>query len=170
MTSTQGYNVSARERFFKKVQQNNESIPPGKKSAESEILAFCQRMEALAQQICQWFAGSGIEVIYGVKHIHDLSTVGYSLSSGICRYDIITLRLQNGDRSVSIIPEQLCRGAETGCVTMCVDVPGSASDMQIFYLSMAPETGWFIRREHQSTKERVAMTEDLFFQAVDRLA
>lgn len=162
-----GDNVSARERFFKKVQQNSDSTPPGNKTAEAEIQAFRRRMDALVQQISQWFAGSGIEVILSTKHIHDLSTIGYSLNSGICRYDITTLRLQNGDRHVSIVPEQLCRGVETGCMTMRVNAPGIT---QLFYLSMAPETGWFIRREHQSEKENVIMTEELFFHAVDCLA
>ncbi|WP_416358913.1 hypothetical protein [Atlantibacter hermannii] len=41
---------------------------------------------------------------------------------------------------------------------------------QVFHLSMAPETGWYLRGEHQSVCERVSMTEEGFFQAVDRLA
>ena len=85
-------------------------------------------------------------------------------------YDITSIRLQNGGRSVSIIPGQLCREGETGCVTLRVDVPDNISVPQLFYLSMAPETGWFIRREHQGVKENVMMTEERFFQAVDRLA
>ncbi|CCJ85027.1 hypothetical protein BN133_1404 [Cronobacter dublinensis 582] len=40
----------------------------------------------------------------------------------------------------------------------------------MFYLSMAPEEGWLIRREHQSVKENVIMTEEHFFRAVDCLA
>ena len=159
--------MSAKERFFKKVQQNSNSVLPGKTSAEAEIREFCQRMDELAQQIDQWFEGSGIEVIITTRHIHDLSTLGYSLSSGICRYEITAVRLQNGERSVSIIPEQLCRGADTGCVTMRVDVPGTR---QVFHLSMAPEVGWFIRREHQDVKDNAMMTEERFFRAVDHLA
>lgn len=124
-------------------------------------------MDDLAQQISQWFAGSGIELTLSTKHIHDLSTVGYSLNSGVCRYDITAIRLQNEERSVRILPEQLWNGAETGIVTLHVDAPGIS---QLFYLSMAPETGWFIRREHQSAKEKVIMTEERFFEAVDRLA
>ena len=158
--------MSARERFFRKVQQNLTRIPSGKKTAEAEIQVFQQRMDDLAQQVSQWLAGSGIEVTLSTKHIHDLSTVGFSLDSGICRYAITTVLLQNGGRSVSIVPEQLCRGTE-GCVTMRINVPGVA---QVFYLSMAPESGWFIRSEHQGAKENVIMTEERFFQAVDRLA
>lgn len=159
--------MSARERFFRKVQQNITRIPSGKKTAEAEIQVFRQRMDDLAQQVSQWLTGSGIEVTLSTKHIHDLSTPGYSLNSGICRYDITTVLLQNGERSVSIVPEQLCRGTEMGCVTLRINVSGIA---QVFYLSMAPESGWFIRSEHQGAKENVIMTEEHFFQAVDRLA
>lgn len=157
----------ARERFFKKVQHKNNRAPSGKKSADAEVRAFCSRMDELAQQISQWFAGSGIEVALSTRHLHDLSAVGYSLNSGICRYDITAIRLQNGDRSVRLLPEQLWNGTETGIVTLHVDAPGFR---QVFNLSMAPETGWFIRRQYQSAKENVIMTEELFFEAVDRLA
>jgi len=159
--------VSARERFFKKVQHKNDRVTSGEKSADAEVRAFCSRMDELAQQISQWFTGSGIEVTLCTRHLHDLSAVGYSLNSGICRYDITAIRLQNGDRSVRLLPEQLLNGEETGIVTLHVDAPGVS---QVFHLSMAPETGWFIRREYQNAKDNVIMTEERFFEAVDRLA
>ena len=127
-------------------------------------------MEDLAQQIITWFEGSGIEIILSKKHITDLSTVGYSLSSGICRYAITTIIVQNGDRSVTIMPEQVIRGPEKGCVTMSINVPDSLSGARIFHLSMAPDTGWYIRRGHQSAKENILMNEDCFFQTIDCLA
>lgn len=159
--------MSARERFFRKVQQNITRIPSGQRTAEAEIKVFRQRMDELAQQVSQWLAGSGIEVTLSTKHIHDLSTVGFSLDSGICRYDITTVLLQNGGRSVSIVPEQLCRGTETGCVTLRINVPGVA---QVFYLSMAPESGWFIRSKHQGGQDNVLLTEEVFFRAIENLA
>ena len=162
--------MSARERFFKKVQQSIGDKPIYVNTAEAEVRAFCERMEDLAQQIITWFEGSGIEIFLSKKHITDLSTVGYSLSSGICRYAITTIILQNGDRSVTIMPEQVIRGAEKGCVTMSITVPDSLSGARIFHLSMAPEAGWYIRRWHQSAKENILMTEDCFFQAIDCLA
>ncbi|MEE9952758.1 hypothetical protein IV511_04920 [Enterobacter quasihormaechei] len=162
--------MSARERFFKKVQQNNVNKPIHINTAEAEVRAFCQRMDDLAQQISVWFEGSGIDVMLSQKHITDLSTVGYSLSSSVCRYAITAVTLQNGDRSVTIIPEQVIRGSEKGCVTMCIKAPGSIAGERIYHLSLAPETGWYIRREHQSAKENVLMTEDYFFHAVDCLA
>lgn len=162
--------MSVRERFFKKVQQKNNRAPDNNNPAEAEIQEFCQRMDDLAQQVNAWFEDSGIEVIIAKKYLHDLSTVGLSLNSGVCRYEITTIRLQNGNCSVSIIPEQLCRAGEKGCVTMCVDAPGTASGRQIFYLCMAPESSWFIRNEHQGGQGSVLLTEDVFFRAIENLA
>lgn len=162
--------MSVRERFFKKMQQNNNRVPDSNTSAEAEIQAFCQRMDDLAQQINVWFEDSGIEVIIAKKYLHDLSTVGLSLNSGVCRYEINTIRLRNGNRSVSIIPEQLCRAGDRGCVTMNVDAPGTASGRQTFYLCMAPDSGWFIRGAYQVSHHNIMMTEDAFFRAIDSIA
>lgn len=104
------------------------------------------------------------------KAHRDVMNLFYSLSSGICRYAITTIILQNGDRSVTIMPEQVIRGAEKGCVTMSITVPDSLSGARIFHLSMAPEAGWYIRRGHQSAKENILMTEDCFFKTIDCLA
>lgn len=54
--------MSARERFFKKVQQSIGDKPIYVNTAEAEVRAFCERMEDLAQQIITWFEGSGIEI------------------------------------------------------------------------------------------------------------
>ncbi len=162
--------MSARERFFKKVQQMNNRALDSNQSAEAEIQEFCQRMDDLAQQINMWFGDSGIEVIITKKYLHDLSTVGLSLNSGVCRYEITTIRLQNGNRSVSIIPEQLCRVGDRGCVTMNVDAPGTASGRQTFYLCMAPDSGWFIRNQRKGAQGNVLLTEDVFFRAIENLA
>lgn len=158
--------MSARERFLKKVQPGKASATCGKTSVDVDIQAFRWRMDDLAQQVSEWFAGTCITVTLGIRHIHDLSTIGYSLENGICRYDITTIRLQNGEHSVRIMPEQLCRGREIGCVVMRVET----ADIQVFQLSLAPEKGWFIRREHQSAQDNVMMTEELFFRAIERLA
>lgn len=83
-------------------------------------------MAALAQQISQWFDGTGIEVVISTRHLHDLSTLGYSLNSGICRYDIPAIRLQNGERSVNIVPQQLLDGVEMGIVTLSLEAPDGA--------------------------------------------
>lgn len=152
------------------MQQNNNRVPDSNTSAEAEIQAFCQRMDDLAQQINVWFEDSGIEVIIAKKYLHDLSTVGLSLNSGVCRYEINTIRLRNGNRSVSIIPEQLCRAGDRGCVTMNVDAPGTASGRQTFYLCMAPDSGWFIRGAYQVSHHNIMMTEDAFFRAIDSIA
>lgn len=162
--------MSVRDRFFRKVQQQQSTPVPGGGPVEADIQAFCQRMDELAQQVCGWFDGSGIDVVIGVRPLSDLSTIGYSLNSGASRYDITTIRLQNGIRRADIFPEQLYRNGAKGCVTMMLDTPDRYPVRQRFYLTMAPEGGWYLRREHQTVANKSIMTEDIFFRAIENLA
>ena len=161
--------MSARELFFKKVQQQN-TIPITEGSVEADIRAFCQRMNELAQQITQWLEGSGVVITQSTVYLSDLSTIGASLNSGASRYAITTLRLQNRDRSVCIVPEQLYRSGEKGCVTLSMNTPESQSPGQQWYLSQAPEGGWFIREEQQAATMKSTLTEDVFFRTIENLA
>lgn len=162
--------MSVRARFFKKVQQKQNTPLPGDRGVDADVQAFCQRMDELVQQVQQWFDGSGVEVTVSMRCLQDLSTVGVSLSSGAFRYDIATLRLQNDARSVSILPEQLYQNGQKGCVTMTVNAPGRVPSRQRFYLSMEPEGGWYIQHEDQAKANTTMMTEDVFFQAIENLA
>ena len=109
-------------------------------------------------------------MVISTRHLHGLSTLGYSLNSGICRYDIPAIRLQNGERSVNIVPQQLLDGVEKGIVTLSLETPGGTGSREVFYLSLAPEDGWMIRKAHQSPQARRMLTEDRFLMAVDSLA
>jgi len=162
--------VSARERFFEKVQQRQNAGAALEKSAAREVAAFCAAMDRLVQQITGWFTGSGMVVERSTKSIQDMSAIGFSLSSGICRYEIATLCIRNGSGYVSIIPEQLCRDGNIGHVIMSVVAPGDASEKEVFYLCMAPEGGWRMRGEVEPSGEGIALTEEVFFQAIARLA
>ncbi|WP_323104750.1 hypothetical protein [Klebsiella variicola] len=164
--------MTARERFFKKLQQqqNPQRTAALDGAAAADIARFRQQMAALAQQVSQWFDGTGIEVVISTRHLHDLSTLGYSLNGGICRYDIPAIRLQNGERSVNIVPQQLLDGVEKGIVTLSLETPGGTGSREVFYLSLAPEEGWMIRKAHQPPQARLMLTEDRFFMAVDSLA
>lgn len=161
--------MSARERFFKKVQQNK-MLPRNEGPVEADVRAFCQQMDKLSEQIEEWLEGAGIDIILATKYLNDLSTLGTSLNSGVSRYEITTVRLQNGDRSVSIIPEQLYKPNEKGCATLMVDVPDQPTGRQTFFLTMAPDECWFIRSEHQEVRRRVLLTEEVFFRTIDSLA
>jgi hypothetical protein len=162
--------VSTKARFFKKVQQNNTMTVTDERSVEADIQAFCRRMDDFARQVCQWFEGSGIEVIVSRKYLHDLSTIGFSLNSGSVCYEISTITLRHGLRSVTIMPEQLWRAGDKGCVTLTIDTAAGASGKQKFYLRMAPERGWLIRDEGQASADSLPLTEEVFFQTIESLA
>lgn len=162
--------MSTKTRFFKKVQQSNTVTEPDERSLEADIQAFCRRMESFARQLSHWFEGSAIEVIVAKKYLHDLSTIGYSLNSGAVCYEITTLTLRHGPRSVTIMPEQLRQGREKGCVTLTVDSAAGVAGKQKYSLCMAPESGWLIREEAQTPADSIPLTEDVFFQTIEKLA
>ena len=161
--------MSARERFFKRAQQRQNSVLSGNGPVDADIQAFCQRMDDLALQVSEWLEGSGVEVIISTKYLQDLSTIGSSLNSGASHYQITTIRLQNNSRSVSITPEQLYQNGGKGCVTLTVETPDRVPGKARFYLCMAPEGGWFIRSEHQTVVGKNFMTEDIFFRVIENL-
>ena len=88
-------------------------------------------MAALAQQISQWFDGTGIEVVISTRHLHDLSTLGYSLNSGICRYDIPAIRLQTAS-AASISCRSSCWMAWKRIVTLSLEAPDGAGSRRCF--------------------------------------
>lgn len=160
--------MSARERFFKKIKQST-AQPHHDGSVGADIQAFRHKMDELSEQIEAWLEGARIEIILSTKHLNDLSTVGASLNSGASRYDIATIELLYGARSVDITPEQLYKPGEKGCVTLVVEAPDQAVDKQKYFLSMAPRDSWFIRGEHQDVSSRILLTEEVFFRTIECL-
>ncbi|MCS5946455.1 hypothetical protein LNP25_21430 [Klebsiella variicola subsp. variicola] len=55
-------------------------------------------------------------------------------------------------------------------MTLSLETPGGTGYREVFYLSLAPEDGWMIRKAHQSPQARLMLTEERFFMAVDSLA
>lgn len=69
-----------------------------------------------------------------------------------------------------LVYQQLLDGVEMGIVTLSLEAPDGAGSREVFYLSLAPEEGWMIRKAHQPPEARLILTEDRFFMAVDSLA
>lgn len=108
-------------------------LPRNEGPVEADVRAFCQQMDKLSGQIEEWLEGAGIDITLATKYLNDLSTLGISLNSGVSRYEITTIQLQNGDRSVSIKPEQLYKPGEKGCAALIVDVPDQPAGKQAFF-------------------------------------
>ncbi|MBD3720886.1 hypothetical protein IE992_06080 [Klebsiella pneumoniae] len=119
-------------------------------------------MAELAQQISQWFDGTGIEVVISTRHLHDLSTLGYSLNSGICRYDIpghssAKRRAQRQYRAAAAVG---WRGK--GIVTLSLEAPDGAGSREVFYLSLGPGGGLDDPQGAPAPEARLILTEDRF--------
>ena len=162
--------MSARERFFRKMQQNGLPVCAGSKTVDADIARFCRQIDELVQHIRGWLEGSGIAMTRSTRHLSDLSTIGVSLNSGASRYDIALLRLQNDDKLVDIIPEQLYRNGGKGWVNLTVNVPGNKPEQRHFCLHMATESGWLICDEIQTLESSIPLTEEIFFRVIEPLA
>lgn len=162
--------MSALERFFRKIQQNNNPTSAYSNVVAVDIERFCRQMDELAQQICQWLDGSGIKVITSTTYLNDLSTVGASLNSGASRYEITTIRIQNGNKGVDIIPELLYREGAKGCAKLTVNTPDNKPEQRHYYLHLNTDDGWLICDKIQSVVASIPLTEDVFFQIIERIA
>nr|MDQ6120385.1 hypothetical protein [Klebsiella pneumoniae subsp. pneumoniae] len=118
-------------------------------------------MAALAQQISQWFDGTGIEVVISTRHLHDLSTLA-TASTAASAATISRPFVCKTASAASISCRSSCWMAWKRIVTLSLEAPDGAGSREVFYLSLAPEEGWMIRKAHQSPEARLMLTEDRF--------
>lgn len=87
--------MSAKDAFFKKVQENNNAQEAHVKRAKTDIETFRTSMAALIQQVESWLKGSGVEVSVTGNRYHDES-IGHVLGSGynLGQYQIVSVRLK----------------------------------------------------------------------------
>ncbi|MFH7088676.1 hypothetical protein ACHWWK_01905 [Klebsiella pneumoniae] len=55
-------------------------------------------------------------------------------------------------------------------MTLSLEAPDGAGSREVFYLSLAPEEGWMIRKAHQSPGSAAYAYRRSLFMAVDSLA
>ncbi|MCS5880813.1 hypothetical protein LNP17_13435 [Klebsiella variicola subsp. variicola] len=47
-------------------------------------------------------------------------------------------------------------------MTLSLETPGGTGSREVFYLSLAPEDGWMIRKAHQSRKRGLCLPKIAF--------
>lgn len=167
--------MSAKDSFFKKVQENTEAQKSHEERAKDEIKQFQSKTLSLVQQIQSWLDGSGIAVVQGTTNLHD-DTVDYLLGNGssLSRYSIANILMKNGSKTARITPEYLYGIGSKGCLSLTVDNPSRASRQQKFSLFMQGhnrnDEGWILTRKDQPSTNGVILTEETFFEAISGLA
>jgi hypothetical protein len=166
--------MSAKDAFFKKVQENNEAQQSNEERVRTDVKSFRARVFSLSKDIEQWLHGSGIQVSQSEVLLND-ETVSYALGNNADgRYNITQIRLQNGDKNAVLKAEGLYYMGPTGCLSLTITNPYRAPSQTKFTLFMRvanqQEEGWTIVRDGQKSPEGKRLTEDEFFSAIESLA
>ncbi|MDK9604619.1 hypothetical protein [Lelliottia wanjuensis] len=162
--------MSAKDEFLKKSSENKEAQISNQERVKRDIQEFRSRVDNLATQISQWVDGTGIQVITGQKRLND-ETVSFALGSGAnASYEVTTIQLKNNAKSATITPEWLYGLGHKGNVDFVVTTPNSIPRQMKFSLCMGPDEGWIISGEGQRKSEGETLTEETFFQAIQKLA
>lgn len=167
--------MSAKDAFFKKVQENNEARLSHEERVRSDINTFRSRAFSLSKDIDLWLQGSGIQVLQSEDLMYD-ETVKFVSGNNIDgRYNITQVRLQNGNKNALLKAEGLYyMGGSTGCLSLTITNPNRAPSQTKFTLFMhvanQQEEGWTIIRDGQKSPEGKLLTENEFFSAIESLA
>lgn len=162
--------MSAKDAFFKKVQENSQAQQSNEERVKKDIKQFQTRTLQLIEQIKSWLQGSGIEIIEGTSELYD-SSVSYLLgNSPLMRYQVANLVMKNGSKTAKLTPKFLYGVGSNGHLTLTTETPLRAPSKQEFSLHMfesnQSEEGWHLKRSGKS----VILTEDIFFDIISCIA
>jgi hypothetical protein len=166
--------MSAKDTFFKKVQENSQAQQSKEVQVKQDIKQFQIETMKLTQQIKGWLDGSGIEIVEGETELHD-DTVSYALgNTSLMRYSIANLVMKNGVKSAKLIPDFLYGFGFQGKLTLTIETPNRSPSKQIFSLHMyehnQSEEGWHLICADQRPAKRVLLNEDVFFETIGSIA
>lgn len=160
--------MSAKDKFFKKVQENNEAQQSNEERTKEDVKAFCVAVSELTTQVKKWLDGSGVQVIVTEISLHDDTVTPINLQLG--RYDIASAKLQNGTKTAVLRPEWLYGFGVTGCVSLTIDTSRQQKYTLFMKTGNQQQKGWTLTRDGQKSPEGVMLTEETFFEAIDALA
>ena len=170
--------MSAKDAFFKKVQENNNAQETHVERAKTDIEKFRTSMATLAQQIESWLKGSGVEVSVTEDRHHDES-IGHVLGSGynLGQYQIVSVRLKNNTKTGMIKPDAVYGYGAAGRATLTLENPDRAPRTAKYFLILSKDDhSWSIRPENQppaqpgQPRQSYPLTEENFFKVIETLA
>jgi|APAga8741243762_1050094.scaffolds.fasta_scaffold02047_10 hypothetical protein len=170
--------MSAKDAFFKKVQENNDSQAARIERAKEDIQTFRTRMKVLVNQVEQWLKDSGVEITIIENEHHD-DSVGIMAgdSSNLRRYLINSIRLKNGTKTAAITPIAIYGYGAAGRAALTLENPNRAPRTTKYFLTLdKDDLSWYIHPENQPAarpgqpRQRDLLTEESFFRAIETLA
>ncbi|EGT4490431.1 hypothetical protein DOX53_22390 [Cronobacter malonaticus] len=160
--------MSAKDSFFQKVEDNASKQKADEEAFKQDILAFQQDTKALLTDIKSWFDGSPIKT--------KTSTMQMPVDGSTSLFEVATLTLHNGDKTLSITPEGFYYYGVTGSLTVTIDNPNHAPREFRFSLhwadSLSQIDGWVIAHSGSvnTQVQRIKFDQENFFNMISSFA
>lgn len=170
--------MSARDGFFKKVQENQNNQQDLLSKVRADVMSFRAAMFDLTKQVENWLNGSGVEVFTTENLFNDESISFIQGCEGLSTYKIAACRIKNGAKTAALEPVAVYGGRATkGWASLTIDTPNRAPRIQKFLLLLGEDGLWKIRNDNMPThmndsliKQEYELNEESFFQAIESLA
>lgn len=155
--------MSARDAFFKKMEDNQTAEQAGAESLKTTIGEFQSETNQILAIIQEWFKGTSVRA--------EITKQTLVAESTNVPYPIGTLRLINGSKALEIVPEGLFFVGTTGSLKVALRT--TSSRRELFYLHMkdsrANHGGWSIVHGPAPVKV-IPFNQDNFFENIGDFA
>ena len=158
--------MSAKDAFFKSVQGNIDAEKSYKEALEREAKSFQEETRKLLNLIKMWFEGSPITAVGSSTQIVEDNL----------RFEASSLTLQNGNKSLRIVPEGLSYFGVTGVLKVTITNPSRAPMLSEFSIhwkdSRYSGDGWVIVKSvgSNTTIQHIEFNQDNFFSEISSFA
>ena len=157
--------MSAKDSFFKKVEDNSNNQKASEEAFKKEVIAFQQDTQALISEIKSWFEGSAIQA----------ATSTMQVTEGSDRFEVATLKLQNSGKTLTINPDGFLYVGVTGCLNVSISNPSRAPSTSKFSLhwkdTVSKISGWVIvSGGNGAPVQRIEFNQENFFTMISSFA
>lgn len=158
--------MSAKDDFFKKVEDNAKSKQASDDAFKKDIFEFQKDTEKLFNEIKGWFDGSSVKSQFpSARFVED----GVSIETK-------AMTLSNDNKTLKIVPEGLYYYGVKGCLQVSIHNPNRAPSTKKFALhwkdGISDYDGWVIVSENYGNNppDRIEFNQENFFRMIEAFA
>ena len=157
--------MSAKDSFFKQVEENTNNQKASEEAFKKEVIAFQEDTQALISDIKSWFEGSPIQA----------ATSTMQVTEDKYHFEVATLTLHNGGKTLTINPEGFYYFGVTGCLSVSIYNPSRAPSTSKFSIhwkdTVSKISGWVIVSGGNGTPvQRIEFNQENFFKMISSFA
>ncbi|MDE9545188.1 hypothetical protein [Xenorhabdus bovienii] len=158
--------MSAKNAFFKKVEDNAKSQQASDEAFKKDIFEFQRDTENLFQEIKSWFDGSPVKSEFTTMHLTEDGVV----------IEMQSMTLLNANKTLKITPEGFCYLGVKGSLQVFIYNPNRAPSSTKFSLhwkdSIRKLDGWTITHGvyDNNPVERIEFNQENFFKMIESFA